>query len=141
MTTDDDVQRGAGRQELDRPGRDISEAASLPQRHKSTQGMMAMLELRGVRKIAEIGSAWALGLLLAALLTAAGPVQAEPYMAVREGYKCSKCHVNQTGGGMRTDYARVYMGTRNAMWPGLKDSGAGAPSMDLGSGRLKRSSM
>ena len=98
--------------------------------------MMAMLELRGVRKIAEIGSAWALGLLLAALLTAAGPVQAEPYMAVREGYKCSKCHVNQTGGGMRTDYARVYMGTRNAMRPGLKDSGAGAPSMDLGSGRL-----
>jgi bacterioferritin len=43
-----------------------------------------------------------LGLLHVALLAPA-PVGAEPYFAVREGLKCSFCHVNQTGGGKRTD--------------------------------------
>ncbi len=75
-------------------------------------------------------------LLCAAGLFVSGSAWAEPYMAVREGYKCSKCHVNQTGGGMRTDYARAYLSTRNAMKPGLPESGGSAPSMDLGNGRL-----
>lgn len=54
------------------------------------------------------------GVLVLAGFAFAGGANAEPYMAVREGYKCSQCHTNKSGGGKRTDYAQVYMQTRMA---------------------------
>ncbi|HKI97108.1 MAG TPA: hypothetical protein VKB51_01415 [bacterium] len=72
------------------------------------------------------------GALAAVCLLWAGSLHAEPYFTVRDGYKCSKCHVNKTGGHARTDYAKVYMETRNSMSSG----GAGSTGVDYGHGRL-----
>jgi hypothetical protein len=63
------------------------------------------------------GSMWvcmlrlALSMLLA--LGAAG-VRAEPYFAVQTGHKCVQCHVNGTGGGMRTPFGNLFAQTQLA---------------------------
>jgi hypothetical protein len=40
---------------------------------------------------------------------------AEPYFAIREGLKCSSCHINKTGGGQRTRMGAGY-GTQQLPW-------------------------
>jgi len=61
-----------------------------------------------------------LGFVLAALLFSSTAAQAEPYFAQREGYRCSKCHVNGTGGGMRTAFGRQWAWTNLTMVDGAQ---------------------
>jgi len=69
----------------------------------------------------------ALAVSAAAALLYCASASAEPRFALREGLQCRHCHVNRTGGGMRTPFGVSFAQTNLATFrlPGLLDRNAG----------------
>lgn len=62
--------------------------------------------------VSPVSSALRRAILLATLsLACATEALAEPALAMRTGYRCSQCHLNRTGGGMRTPFGSLYSQT------------------------------
>ena len=55
--------------------------------------------------------AFFLAVCMLAALGLAASASAEPRFALREGLACSACHVNRTGGGMRTPFGVAWAQT------------------------------
>jgi len=51
---------------------------------------------------------WLLTGLLALSLFLSADLKAEPYLAIKNNLQCAACHVNPNGGGLRTDFGRIY---------------------------------
>ena len=57
-----------------------------------------------------------LALALLLLVFASTAVKAEPYIAIQQGFKCTQCHVNPTGGGLRNTFGAVFAQTLMPIW-------------------------